>query len=149
MSNRIAIFHHGVMQQCADPDVVFYRPRNRFVASFFRGWNLLQVEPSRSRPGSPTLGGATITLNGEKLEAATTVGLRAEHVDVGATARDHDVTLRAHVVDVQYRGALVDHLLRLDDGQNLTATSTTRRALETDDEIDIGFDVEHVVVLPD
>lgn len=149
MSNRIAIFHHGVMEQCAKPDDVFYRPRNQFVASFFRGWNLLQVEPSPSRSGSPTLGGTPLALGGEELDASTTVGLRAEHVRVGPTARNHDVRLRAHVVDVQYRGSLVDHLVRLTDGQDLTATSTVRHMVEADDEIDIGFDLKHVVVLPD
>jgi multiple sugar transport system ATP-binding protein len=34
MSNRIAVFNHGRLQQVASPDEIYNRPANRFVASF-------------------------------------------------------------------------------------------------------------------
>jgi multiple sugar transport system ATP-binding protein len=35
LSDRIAVMRAGTIQQCGPPDEIYYRPANRFVASFF------------------------------------------------------------------------------------------------------------------
>ena len=42
MSDRIAVFNHGQIQQCASPRVVYDNPENCFVAEFIGETNLLQ-----------------------------------------------------------------------------------------------------------
>src|SRR5690606_27971674 len=42
MSDRIAVFNHGVVQQFAAPDELYERPANAFVASFIGENNLIR-----------------------------------------------------------------------------------------------------------
>ena len=41
MSDRVAVFNDGVVQQCATPDVLYERPANAFVADFIGENNLI------------------------------------------------------------------------------------------------------------
>lgn len=152
MSDRIAVFHHGVMEQCDVPDGLFHRPRNRFVASFFRGWNLLELRVT-SHDGAGVTGhvaGSSVTLPpAAGVDRGTvTIGIRAERLSVGPIMHG-GVTVPARVVAVQYRGAVVDHVLELADGQRITATSTQRYATEADEAVTVSFSPEDAVVLPD
>ena len=56
MSDRIAVLHRGQCVQCDHPERIFRFPRTRFVASFFRGCNVLEVARRagrrRRRPGA-------------------------------------------------------------------------------------------------
>ena len=42
MSDRIAVFNDGVVQQCARPDVLYERPANAFVADFIGENNFIR-----------------------------------------------------------------------------------------------------------
>ena len=42
MSNRIAVLNRGICAECDEPEQLYRRPRTRFVASFFRGCNILE-----------------------------------------------------------------------------------------------------------
>jgi putative spermidine/putrescine transport system ATP-binding protein len=44
MSDRIAVFHHGRIQQVADPQTIYERPANLFVASFIGESNRLPAQ---------------------------------------------------------------------------------------------------------
>ena len=44
MSDRIAVFHHGRIQQIADPQTIYERPSNLFVASFIGESNRLTAQ---------------------------------------------------------------------------------------------------------
>src|SRR3954453_3177205 len=44
MSDRIAVINQGKCIQCDAPELLYKRPRTRFVASFFRGCNVLKAE---------------------------------------------------------------------------------------------------------
>jgi putative spermidine/putrescine transport system ATP-binding protein len=43
MSDRIAVFNDGIVQQCASPDTLYERPENAFVADFIGENNHLQA----------------------------------------------------------------------------------------------------------
>src|SRR6478752_7023210 len=53
MSSRIAVLNGGRVVQCDEPERLYKRPRTRFVADFFRGCNVLRVEPVREANGKP------------------------------------------------------------------------------------------------
>ena len=51
MSDRVAVFREGCCVQCDVPAELFEHPRTRFVASFFRGFNVLRI-PDRLLPAA-------------------------------------------------------------------------------------------------
>ena len=55
MSDRIAVLNRGRCVQCDQPEQIFRFPRTRFVASFFRGCNVLEAELERDAAGHATL----------------------------------------------------------------------------------------------
>ncbi len=50
MSDRIAVFNKGRLEQCDAPEALYRRPRSTFVARFFRGCNVLETS-ERSASG--------------------------------------------------------------------------------------------------
>ena len=154
MSDRIAVLNRGACVQCDAPERLFRQPRTRFVAAFFRGCNVLDAEV-QGRTGDRwllRLGGQLLQLSaeGRSLPDGPRVGvaLRAEHLRVGASAAGSEVRLHAVLKQVVYRGANVDHLLELPDGQRIVATSTRREA-EAAGSVPCGFSTADIVPLDD
>ena len=108
MSDRIAVFHHGRIQQLAKPSELYERPANAFVASFigennrFDGTLVARDGPScRVRLADGTELSATV---GADLApgAAVVISLRPEHVFIGA--HEGANVLPAHMLEVIYLG---------------------------------------------
>src|SRR6185436_12383790 len=55
MSDRIAVFSHGKLEQVAPPLEVYHRPRTRFVGEFIGDSNIFGGTVDASRPGCVTL----------------------------------------------------------------------------------------------
>jgi putative spermidine/putrescine transport system ATP-binding protein len=55
MSDRIAVFSHGKLEQVAPPLEVYHRPRTRFVGEFIGDSNIFAGAVDASRPGCVTL----------------------------------------------------------------------------------------------
>ncbi|MGJ3258574.1 MAG: ABC transporter ATP-binding protein [Rhodospirillales bacterium] len=88
MSNRVAVFNDGVIQQLAAPDVLYERPDNAFVAQFIGENN--------------TLNGTVQAINGETCEVAMDTGgtVQALKVNVGAVGDRSQMSLRPERVEV-------------------------------------------------
>jgi len=108
MSDRIAVFHQGRIQQLATPSELYERPANAFVASFigennrFDGTLVARDGPScRVRLADGTELSATV---GADLApgAAVVISLRPEHVFIGA--HEGANVLPAHMLEVIYLG---------------------------------------------
>jgi ABC-type Fe3+/spermidine/putrescine transport system ATPase subunit len=156
MSDRIAVLNRGVCVQCDRPEHLFRHPRTRFVATFFRGCNVLDAGLVAAEPGRVAIrlgeAVAPVPLDGAKpAEGAASVGIaiRAEHLYLGRHAADCAHRTTATVEEIVYRGTNVDHVLRLPDGQHLTATSTRREADRAGGHITVGFSAEDLVLLDD
>ncbi len=88
MSDRIAVFDHGRIQQVGTPEEVYERPANRFVADFVGSSNVL--EPAFAS----ALGGP-----------ARWVSLRPERIGIspaGSALAGHPAT----ITGIQYQGAM-------------------------------------------
>ncbi len=55
MSDRVAVFSHGKLEQVAPPLEVYHRPRTRFVGEFIGDSNIFGGNVDASRPGQVTL----------------------------------------------------------------------------------------------
>jgi ABC-type Fe3+/spermidine/putrescine transport system ATPase subunit len=153
MSDRIAVINQGKCIQCDAPELLYKRPRTRFVAGFFRGCNVLKAEYIEQADGRAAFRIAgTLIDNVPTLAPAAADGhiaLRAENVQVGTLAEGSPVKFFAGLLDTVYRGTVQDYLLRLEDGQQLVATTTRRLDLRPGNTVMVGFEPEAVIALED
>ena len=153
MSDRVAVLNGGRCVQCDVPEIIFTRPRTRFVAHFFRGCNV--IDGKLENPGSR----ATVRFGDIELpwagpassDTAKTRGLaiRCEDLRLGAQATGLPLQLSAILEEVVYKGTTVDHCLRLTDGQRIVATATIREADTPGQAVAVGLDPSCVVFLED
>lgn len=130
MSDRIAVMHHGRIQQVGRPDDLYDRPTNSFVADFIGSTNLLGGTIEAVEPTS-----AIVRLNsGDRCVVATTgarpgqtiqLSVRPESIGIsGANGRAADPPgpdyLPAQVEQVAYLGSAVQYLVRTHGGLGLT-----------------------------
>jgi putative spermidine/putrescine transport system ATP-binding protein len=114
MSDRVAVFNAGRIEQLSSPQELYARPRTAFVARFVGGANVITRE-------------LAATLLGERCEFA----VRAEEIlllPAGAAVPDDHVGLDAQIIDVQFHGASSRWQLRLPDGSQLAATRPAAEA---------------------
>jgi putative spermidine/putrescine transport system ATP-binding protein len=119
MSNRIAVFNDGVVQQLSTPDELYERPQNSFVAQFIGENNKLKgtvVEIDRDRFASVKLDSGEVVkaqaVNVSKKGEITLLSIRPERVEINPPAKSGVVVLNAMIAELIYLG---DHIrARLD-----------------------------------
>jgi len=111
MSDRIAVFDDGIIQQLAPPSDLYERPENAFVAQFIGENNTLRAKVKAKKDGVATVdygqgvtGDATAVNCGEA-GSATTVSIRPERVYIGKDSDKNAVD--ADVLELIYLG---DHI---------------------------------------
>ncbi|MBO6946837.1 MAG: ABC transporter ATP-binding protein [Rhodospirillales bacterium] len=113
MSNRVAVFNDGVIQQLAPPDELYERPQNAFVAQFI-GENNTLVGDIKEADGD----NVTVDVNGSIIKALnvntggvgskTTLSIRPERVAVNPSNEgDYQNVFKATVEELIYLG---DHI---------------------------------------
>ncbi|SDH78086.1 ABC transporter ATP-binding protein [Pseudomonas panipatensis] len=103
MSDRVAVFNKGRIEQVDTPRNLYMRPATPFVAEFVGTANVLRGAIAQRLLGAP---GAW--------------SLRPEHVRFGQ-ARDGELEITGTLVDVQYMGANSRYEIALDEGGRLSA----------------------------
>ncbi len=133
MASRIAVMNHGEIQQFAEPDTVYNRPANLFVARFL-GTPPMNTVPARlASSGSSlaaTIGQTSLPLPPQSAAAHAYVGrevilgIRPECISDAIRRADvPDVRIEAEVEVIEPTGAETLVLLRLAD-QRLRARVT-------------------------
>ncbi len=125
MSDRIAVFNEGIVQQIAPPAELYERPANQFVASFIGENNKLQgrVQAIADKccvvniAASENLMVNATPVNVSRAGDNTTLSVRPERIVINPSPEAFDNCFDAKIVDLIYHG---DHLrTRLDLlGQN-------------------------------
>ncbi|MEU6257123.1 ABC transporter ATP-binding protein [Streptomyces sp. NPDC047043] len=108
MSDRIAVFDQGRIQQVGTPAEIYERPATPFVASFVGTSNLLEGESAQRVVGSPGI----YSIRPEKI--------RVLKESAEADQPDH-ATATGTVAEVVYLGDATRFLVDLDAGGRLTA----------------------------
>jgi putative spermidine/putrescine transport system ATP-binding protein len=130
MSNRIAVFNDGRIEQVSAPVELYEQPQTEFVAGFVGVSNLLERDGSR------------FTIRPEKIKlldsAATPNGLRTE---------------RGRIAEVAYAGMVTRYTVALDGGgelqlvrQNVEGASVDAPS-EQGQEVLVGWRPEHTVAV--
>jgi ABC-type Fe3+/spermidine/putrescine transport system ATPase subunit len=152
MSDRIAVLNRGRCVQSDRPESIFRGPRTRFVASFFRGCNVLEGQHTIADGRSIVeISGSRALLDRRALapEGGAGIAIRGEDIHLGFEAEKRALVIPAQVEDVVYRGIYVDHRLLLPDGQRLSATTGRRLDVAAGGRIVIGIDAADIIPLED
>ena len=113
MSNRIAVFDDGVVQQCASPENLYEKPENAFVANFIGENNQLtgKVKSINGKTCVVTTDrGDEITsmkINVNSVGDSSTVSLRPERVEINSSEGNFENSFDAKVKELIYLG---DHI---------------------------------------
>lgn len=108
MSDRIAVFHQGRLEQVGTPAEIYERPATSFVASFVGTSNLLRDDAARRILGT----GGAHSIRPEKIRVLKEAAIADEPGHATATGT---------VAEVVYLGDTTRFLVDLDAGGRLTA----------------------------
>ena len=125
MSDRIAVFNDGVVQQCAPPAELYERPANAFVADFIGENNFIAGRVDRIEGGHAVAsipGEGTITAEaaeGLSEGERCIVSIRPEKLFIHPTSHAHDNEISAAFITRIYVGDFIRYYFRLADGSEI------------------------------
>ena len=149
MSDRVAVFDDGRIQQLAPPDELYESPENSFVAQFIGENNtlegtikeisddicLVELDDGELIDAKP--------VNVSKVGDRTTISIRPERVEVDtAKLGENAHTLKAEVMEFIYMGDVFRTRLRVAGKDDLiikTRNSADQRRLQPGEQIQIGW----------
>ena len=157
MSDRIAVFNAGRIEQLASPAELYERPTTPFVASFIGENNRLQ-----GRLAGQSAAEARVTLSGgDQVVAAPASGfpaagevllsIRPERIRIGAEAQASANLLSGKVTETIYLGDHVRLHVSLSDGTGIVAklaNASGRRDFKAGEIVPLGWNAEDGVLLP-
>jgi len=118
MSDRLAVFRQGRVEQVGTPEEVYERPANPFVADFVGISNLLEGAVAQAVAGSAE----SFTIRPEKIRI----------LDAGATTPAGALAAPGRIHDVVYLGSHTRYLVEIDAGATLTVIEQNRDAVAPD-----------------
>jgi putative spermidine/putrescine transport system ATP-binding protein len=124
MSDRIAVFNDGVVQQCAPPAELYERPVNAFVADFIGENNFVAGAVKNITGGTAEVetDAGTITAHAvDNLSAGGTckVSIRPEKLFIYPTDHAHDNALDVTFNTRIYVGDFIRYYFKLPDGTDI------------------------------
>jgi putative spermidine/putrescine transport system ATP-binding protein len=154
LSDRIAVFRDGRIEQAGTPAGLYETPASRFVATFLGDSN---VFAGRVRDGRLDTGWCSLRVP----EASASDGpvalvvrperLRIAPADGAATGGNAENVLSATVTDVVYHGAFRRVLVRFDGGGTgqVRDTAGAGGSLAVDQRVEVSWDDDAGVLVPD
>ncbi|MEM6372634.1 MAG: ABC transporter ATP-binding protein [Pseudomonadota bacterium] len=149
MSDRVAVFDDGRIQQLAPPDTLYEEPQNSFVAQFIGENNTLMgtIEQIKGETCEVRLDDGSIIdakpINVSEKGQRTRVSIRPERVEIDRGRLSEDAhTLKAEVLEFVYMGDIFRTRLRVagsDDFVIKTRNAPDQIRLKPGEQIDIGW----------
>jgi putative spermidine/putrescine transport system ATP-binding protein len=128
MSDRIAVFNKGRVEQCGAPGDLYDRPANLFVAGFVGENNFISAETSGT-PGetvkASSLAGAMTATNAGAGPGPCILAVRPERIVLRPPVSDSATRLSATVAERYFAGDHVRLVVRLASGETV-AVKTSR-----------------------
>ncbi len=119
MSDRIAVFNHGKIEQIGLPQDLYQRPHTAFVAGFIGVSNLIHAELAKTLLGTAM----AFAVRPERIEIEP-VETNSRNAPTLPSA--DDVSVRGVVRDVMYLGMYTRYWIALADGGELTVAAQNR-----------------------
>jgi len=144
LSDRIAVFNRGAIEQLGSPRELYERPATSFVARFLGESTFLE---GRMSGGAVELGGDRIPVAAGGVADGEAVALvvrpEAVAIAVGGARPECDVVREATVTDLVYRGTSVRATARLDGGAEVLASLGARDLgeLRIGDRVALGWNL--------
>jgi putative spermidine/putrescine transport system ATP-binding protein len=112
MSDRVAVFNKGRIEQVDTPRNLYMKPATPFVAEFVGTSNVLKGELAAQINGSPL-----------------PVSIRPEHtrLAIGEALASDEVEISGLLHDIQYQGASTRFEIQLDNGQNFSVSQANNQ----------------------
>ncbi|MGB3243345.1 MAG: ABC transporter ATP-binding protein [Sulfitobacter sp.] len=148
MSDRVAVFEDGRIQQLAPPDELYEEPKNSFVAQFIGENNTLEGVVQEIKGGIALVklnDGSLIDakpVNVSKPGEHTQVSIRPERVEINPQLGKTAHTLKAEVLEFIYMGDVFRTRLRVAGNDNFIVKTRNRAdqaRLEPGTQVDIGW----------
>jgi putative spermidine/putrescine transport system ATP-binding protein len=153
MSDRIAVFNHGIIQQCDAPTALYEEPANAFVASFIGENNALNGRVEQTVDGR-----CQVRLeDGSRIEAKigdvgapgspATLSIRPERVHLNGASTGMQNRFTAAIEELIYLGDHVRIRMQVANNANFMAKipiSELHDTLKAGDTMTIGVPPEHV-----
>jgi putative spermidine/putrescine transport system ATP-binding protein len=140
MSDRIAVFNEGAIEQIGTPQEVYEKPQTKFVASFLGVSNIFSGESAKEIFGSSTM--VNIRPERIKLVSANTKPKADERGVVGT------------IIEASYIGASTIFLIETESGQRVIASRLNEELPDQINRFEIGDRVgavwksDHSAVIP-
>lgn len=124
MSDRIAVMNKGYLEQLAEPEEIYERPKTKFVASFIGETNIIEGEVD-SVDNKRTL---LSTESGEKIKVShsdLTVGdhvfiaVRPERLKIKEVPEEGDTCFKGTIKERIYIGAVLRTVVTLQNGRDI------------------------------
>jgi putative spermidine/putrescine transport system ATP-binding protein len=151
MSDRIAVFNDGVIQQLSSPDDLYERPENSFVAQFIGENNKLSGKVTEINGESC---GVQLT-TGENVVASainvggigdhTTLSLRPERIEISPDNGSLPNMLSGEIHDLIYLGDHIRAVLQVADTKEFVVkvpNSTGHKVLKKGETVTVGWQTE-------
>ena len=149
MSDRVAVFEDGRIQQLAPPDELYEQPKNSFVAQFIGENNTMMgtVQSITEHTAEVKLDDGslidTVPVNVSKVGERTLVSIRPERVEFNKDRLLPDAhTLKAEVLEFIYMGDIYRTRLRVAGNDNFivkTRNAPDQPRLKPGEILDIGW----------
>ncbi|KMW57195.1 Maltose/maltodextrin transport ATP-binding protein MalK [Candidatus Rhodobacter oscarellae] len=149
MSDRVAVFNDGVIQQLAPPDLLYEEPQNSFVAQFIGENNTLMgevVSMAEDKAEVKLDNGEvidTVPVNVNAVGERTLVSIRPERVEFNKDRLQPGAhTVHAEVLEFIYMGDIYRTRLRVAGNENFivkTRNAPDQRRLQAGEKLEIGW----------
>jgi len=138
MSDRIAVFNEGRIEQVASPRDLYEQPATPFVAGFVGTSNVIDGDAATQLLGEP----GTFSVRPEKIQL---------HLDTSHVPTHHAVTAAGVVREVVYLGSATQSIVDLDQGGSLIVLRQNQLSSDEGDEagrgarVHLSWSREHAV----
>ena len=99
MSDRIAVFNAGRIEQLDKPEIIYKKPATQFVTQFVGQTNALNIDGKSLR-------------------------VRPEHMTVGTKKTAGSNSISGKLFDIIFAGAISRYVVKTDDGQTIVVTNS-------------------------
>jgi spermidine/putrescine transport system ATP-binding protein len=164
MSDRIAVMNRGRYEQLGDPEVLYERPRTRFVAGFLGVSNLIPATrdgASGDEAAFRLADGTAVRVPKALVEGRTgtiALGVRPEKIrlyETSAAVPEGLNRLTGMIADVSYIGVSTQYIVALPDGHRVTVyEQNVERATKAElwgrgETVQLAWSPEHSFVVTD